>query len=535
MYRQAKTLMIQGTASDTGKSFIVTGLCRLLANQGIDVVPFKAWNMSLNSAITTTGAEIGFAQFLQAQAAYKTATADMQPVLLKPLGIGKCQLILQGEVVFTGPYQVIKKDYQSQMQRIIQQSLSNLISQHQFVILEGAGSPVELNRQGPDLANMYTALLNQTPVVLASSIEQGGSLAALVGTIKLFRPAERELVKGLLINKFRGDYNILEPALDFLSNYTKKPMLGVLPYFKKINLPEEDSASLKFRSKTSLNKTDKNNLIKIAVLKLPQLANFTDFKALELENHVELSYLTAQADLAGYDLIIIPGSKTTMADLNYLKSSGLAEQIKLAVAQGKMVIGICGGYQMLGQKIIDQAGTESELSEIAGLGLLPIKTEFYTNKTTQQVKAVLNPVLAESQSSFLKELSTAELSGYEIHQGQTTYLTKRTAHLFELQPIESGKSCNKIIKDGAVNTAGNCLGTYLHDLFSNDSFRSKLLTFLWQKKTKLKISSNNSYQADFKAARFSLSYQQELERNFDLLAAGLAEKLNFEIIGLKLN
>ena len=503
MENKTGTLMIQGTASDAGKSLFVTALCRIFARKGIKTVPFKAWNMSLNSYITKNGKEIGIAQALQARAAFREAAVDMQPILVKAMGDGQTQIIINGEVDQRINYQQKKKDYLKIYESTIKNSLKRLRANNELVIIEGAGSPAEINRTTPDFANMFTAEIYNSPVLLISSIEKGGCLASLVGTLKLLKPAHKELIKGLIINKFRGDYNLLKPAVEFLEDYTEKEVISVLPYLTELNLPEEDSASLSLN-----NYGDANKNLKIAVIKLPHISNFSDFNSLKMEADLKVEYIKKNKKLSNFDLIIIPGTKTTTKDLEFLKQSGLAAEIKKADKAGIMIIGICGGFQMLGQKLIDKYGTEGDIKEINGLGLLDIRTEFLNKKTTHQVKVKLN-----SKQQFKKMMpefsSQKTFTGYEIHMGQTEYLNQ-TEELFKI--IE--RSDRKVdLKDGAVNQAGNCLGSYLHGLFDNDNFRSALLN---------KLRNKLSYKTDQK----NFSYQKEIEKNINRLADMVEENID---------
>ncbi|TDO92183.1 adenosylcobyric acid synthase (glutamine-hydrolysing) [Halanaerobium saccharolyticum] len=507
MKNKTGTLMIQGTASDAGKSLFVTALCRIFARKGLKTVPFKAWNMSLNSYITKKGREIGIAQALQARAAFREVTVDMQPILVKAMGDGQCQIIINGQVDQRVNYQKKKNDYLRIYERAIKDSLKRLRQENDLIIIEGAGSPAEINRTTPDFANMFTAEIYNSPVLLISSIEKGGCLASLVGTLKLLSPAHKKLIKGLIINKFRGDFDLLKPAVDFLENYTKKEVLGVLPYLKDLNLPEEDSASLKLDNNI-YNKNNDNDCIKIAVIKLPHISNFSDFNSLKMEANLKLEYVASNKNLLNFDLIIIPGTKTTTKDLKFLKQSGLAAEIKKADQAGIVIIGICGGFQMLGQKLIDRHGTEGNIKEIEGLGLLDIKTEFLKEKTTHQVKVKLNS--NQQLKNGLPDFNSQEIMrGYEIHMGQTEYLNQ-TQELFRI--IE--RSDRKVnFKDGAVNQAGNCFGTYLHGLFDNDNFRSAVLKNL-RNKHSIK-SGQNKY-----------NYQKEIEKNIDRLADMVAENID---------
>jgi adenosylcobyric acid synthase len=495
MKNKTGTLMIQGTSSDAGKSLFVTALCRIFARKGIKTVPFKAWNMSLNSYITKNGKEIGIAQALQARAAFREASVDMQPILVKAMGDGQTQIVINGEVDKNINYQKNKKKYLEIYESTIKDSLKRLRKDNELIIIEGAGSPAEINRTTPDFANMFTAEIYNSPVLLISSIEKGGCLASLVGTLKLLSPVHKKLIKGLIINKFRGDYNLLKPAVKFLEDYTEKEVMSVLPYLKSLNLPEEDSASLNLN-----NYGENSKKLKIAVIRLPHMSNFSDFNSLKMETGLKLEYIKNNQELLNFDLIIIPGTKTTTKDLDFLKKSGLAAEIKKANKAGIMIIGICGGFQMLGRKLIDKYGTEGDIKKIKGLGLLDINTEFLNKKTTHQVKVQIN--LTKQLENLMSKFSPQEtFFGYEIHMGQTEYLNGSE----ELFKIIKRSNTKVNLKDGAVNQAGNCFGSYLHGLFDNDNFRSVLLN---------KLRNKQSMAIE----QISYNYQKEIENNLDRLA-----------------
>ncbi|MCC3145488.1 cobyric acid synthase [Halanaerobium sp. Z-7514] len=500
MKNRADTLMIQATASDAGKSLFAAALCRIFSRRGIKTVPFKAWNMSLNSYVTKNGGEIGIAQALQAEAAGREPEVDMQPILIKAMGDGQTQVIIRGKADKNIYYSQEKKDYREIFAETIRNSLQKLRQENDLIIIEGAGSPAEINRSGPDFANMFTAEIYNSPVLLISNIDRGGALASLVGTLKLLSEKEKKLVQGLLINKFRGDFELLKPALGFLKEYTGKEVLGVIPYLKDLNLPEEDSASLKKRSQKNC-----SNKIKIGIIRLPHISNFSDFNSLKMEADVYLEYIEKAQSLNNFDLIIIPGSKTTTKDLDFIKRSGLAAKIKLAAQTGTLIMGICGGFQMLGRSLYDKHQTEGGSKKMEGLNLLPIDTEFLPDKTTHQVEAVLNNKL-EKIEPFSGFDFNKNLKGYEIHMGITKYLEK-SKPLFELQK-RSGEKVK--IMDGAVDLEGNCIGSYLHGLFDNDSFRRSLINYLKEKKN---LSLNKE-----KAKSLKNSYHDNLQKELNRLA-----------------
>lgn len=506
---RAGTIMIQATSSDAGKSLFAAALCRIFSRKGIKTVPFKAWNMSLNSYVTKNGGEIGIAQALQAEAAGCEPVVDMQPILIKAMGDGQTQVIIRGKADKTIYYSQAKDHYREIFAATIKSSLQKLSQENELIIIEGAGSPAEINRSGPDFANMFTAKIYDSPVLLISNIDRGGALASLVGTLKLLPEAEKKLVKGLIINKFRGDFELLKPALSFLKDYTAKEVLGVIPYLKELNLPEEDSASLQ-----RINQKKGRAKLKVGIIRLPHISNFSDFNSLKMEAELYLEYLDKAQDLKTFDLIIIPGTKTTTKDLDFLKHSGLAEKIKLAAQAGTLVIGICGGFQMLGHSLYDKYQTEGGSKKMEGLNLLPIETEFLAQKTTHQVEAVLNKELKKTEL-FSNFDFTKKIKGYEIHMGITKYLAE-TKTLFELQ----NRSGEKVeIMDGAFAVDSNCFGTYLHGLFDNDSFRRALINYLKKKKNLV---------SDQKIKNFEASYQEKLQKELDRVADIVESKVDID-------
>ena len=490
---QVFQLMIQGTASNVGKSIITTALCRIFARRGFRTYPFKSWNMALNSAITAEGGEIGIAQIIQAEAAGVEPRAAMQPLLLKPNGDGTSQIVAEGSPVAREYFEQESLDYKKWAMQIIKKSLKKIRSEADIVIIEGAGSPAEVNIKENDLANMSVARLYNTPVLLVADIDRGGALASLVGTVRLLPEAEKNLIEGFIINRFRGDRALLEPALEFLENYTGIPVLAVLPYIKNIKLPEEDSVSLDNKSGGN-----KKSLIKIAVIKLPHISNFTDFDSLELEPDVELNYISDVSELStDHDLLIIPGTKQTIPDLLFLKKSGFEAKIKELAKNDFPIIGICGGYQMMGKNLINPHKTEGNIKEMTGLDILAIETVFLPGKTTHQVEAEIT-----GNGELIKDLKGNKVKGYEIHMGKTVYLeeTEIPFKLFKRSKEEIN------FNDGAMSNNGLIFGTYLHGLFNNDAFRRNIINILRRKKG-LKTFEEGPY-----------SYQNKIKADFDKLA-----------------
>ncbi|MBI4180709.1 MAG: cobyric acid synthase [Chloroflexi bacterium] len=459
----AKVLMIQGTASSVGKSVLVTALCRIFLQDGFKVAPFKAQNMALNSFVTREGGEIGRAQVVQAEAAGIEPTVDMNPVLLKPEADAKSQVIVLGKVIKTMKANQYY-DYTPYLIRVIEDSLNRLRSIYDIVVIEGAGSPAEINLKEREIVNMRVARMANAPVLLVSDIDRGGVFASIIGTLELLTDEERDLVKGLIINKFRGDLALLKPGLDFLEKRSGKPVLGVIPYFRDIKIAQEDSVYLDERQADSSSQD-----VDIAIIRLPHIANYDDFDPLEKLGYT-VRYITESSELGKPDLIILPGTKSTIADLVYLRERGIAPAIIQRAKAGTPVIGICGGYQMLGKTINDPDRVESPEISVAGLGLLDIETTFSQVKTTTQIGArvVANKGLFEG-------LSGVEIIGYEIHMGQSR--SQNQAPAFQVVETPQGKAD---YFDGAVSDDCLIFGSYIHGLFHNVNFTHTLLNRLRQ-------------------------------------------------------
>lgn len=458
-----KALMVQGTASSVGKSFLVTGLCRLFAQEGFKVAPFKAQNMSLNAAVTVEGGEIGRAQAVQAEAAGIEPTVDMNPILLKPETDAHSQVIVKGRLYASMSFQGYRRE-RARLLPVIRESLAHLLASYDLVIIEGAGSPAEVNLKEDDIVNMRVAQMAEAPVLLVGDIERGGVFASLVGTVELLPPEERRLVKGFVINKFRGDHTLLSPGLVFLEGRTGIPVLGVLPYLRDLRIPAEDSVGLE-GAPTVCNPSA---LLDIVVIHLPRISNFDDFEPLAQESGVSVRYVHFPQQLASPDLIILPGTKSTASDLLFLEKTGLAQEVQAKAEEGVPIIGICGGYQLLGEKILDPHRVESEVTEIKGLGLLPVYTIFTPTKATQRAKAV---VLGGSW--LLAGAAGVQVNGYEIHMGETIASLPFKPFLVVER---SGRRAQDY--DGAVHEKGHIFGTYLHGLFHNRELRVSLLRAL---------------------------------------------------------
>ncbi|MDP6448980.1 MAG: cobyric acid synthase [Dehalococcoidales bacterium] len=478
----SRTLMIQGTSSSVGKSILVTALCRILRQDGLRVAPFKAQNMSLNSFVTEEGEEMGRAQVVQAEAAGLKPIVDMNPVLLKPETDRRCQVIVHGRVSRT-----ISADnyyrHTPSLLKAVASSLRRLDSTYNTIIIEGAGSPAEINLRDREIANMRVARLTKAPVLLVGDIDRGGVFASLIGTMTLLEETERHYVKGFIINKFRGDPGLLRPGLEFLEKQTGKPVLGIIPYFKNIQIAQEDSVYLDDRRENQPSAD-----LDIAVIHLPHISNYDDFDPLE-EDGCRVRYITHPAELGKPHLIILPGTKSTISDLTYLRRSGLAEEISRQAGENTPVIGICGGYQMLGRSILDSSGVESAEEEALGLRLLDVATDFVPEKLTSQVRT---KILADR--GLLAGMKGQELVGYEIHMGQTSG-GKETSAFQVLETVRGAADSY----DGTLNHQGTVLGTYLHGLFHNFGFRQSLLANLrrhWglpMRKTGVPASTEQQY------------------------------------------
>ena len=480
----AKSIMIQGTMSNAGKSLLCAGLCRIFRQDGYRVVPFKSQNMALNSYITPDGLEMGRAQAMQAEAAGVECDVRMNPILLKPTSDKGSQVIVNGEVVAN----MGAREYYAEKHRFVKDimaAFNSLSEENDIIVIEGAGSPAEINLNQEDFVNMGMARLAKAPVLLVGDIDRGGVFASLYGTIELVEPENKCLVKGTIINKFRGDKTILDPGLDMLEELTHVPCLGVVPY-SDLKLDDEDGLSERFYGRAAGGQAD------IAVIRLPRISNFTDFNPLEYIDGVNLRYVRDPHALGDPDLIILPGTKNTMADLKWLRESGLEAAVKKHAARGKPVLGICGGYQMLGRHIADPLGVENG-GEMAGIGLLDIDTVFEGEKTRRRASGVLAPV-----DGVFAALSGARYEGYEIHMGQ------------------SGREANIINK-------GNVYGSYIHGIFDTEDTAKAVVKAILEAKG---IDAGAVTALDIRSFK---------EQQYDLLAQTLRESLDMEKIYAILN
>ena len=497
----AKTLMVQGTGSSVGKSILVTALCRIFKQHGLRVAPFKAQNMSLNSFVTAAGDEIGRSQVVQAEAAGIAPTVEMNPVLLKPESDDHAQIIVRGKAL-TRIAAMHFPQLKTELWGAITESIDRLRSAYDLVVIEGAGSPAEINLKDRDLVNMKVALYCHAPVLLAADIDRGGIFAALVGTMELLEANERERVKAFIVNKFRGDVSLLTPGLEWLEARTGVPVASVVPYYHDIDIAEEDSVSSDQRYAMK-NRRDFD--LDIAVIAVPHIANFDDFDPFARETRVRLRYVEAGDRLGLPDLIILPGSKATVADLGFLRRSGREQEILHAASAGVPIIGICGGYQMLGRTIHDTELIESPDTLTAGIGLLPVATRFLAVKSTHQVRA-----RTLAGNGLLAKAKNQEISGYEIHMGQTEW--EGLPHPFLIEQ-RSQRVCSE--GDGSISSDGNVIGTYIHGLFHNDGLRQAILLELAERKGNTRAASATKFSADEQYDRLAAHVRASL--NMDLL------------------
>ena len=487
----AKPIMIQGTMSNSGKSLMCAGLCRVFSQDGYRVAPYKSQNMALNSFITNDGLEMGRAQVMQAEAAGLEPSVLMNPILLKPTNDMGSQVIVNGEVFDTmtaGKYY----DYKKQLRPVVTESYRTLASQNDIVVIEGAGSPAEINLNCDDFVNMGMAKIAGAPVLLVADIDRGGVFAAVYGTVKLLPPEDQARFKGIIINKFRGDVDILMPGLKKLEELTGVPIVGVVPYMH-LDIDDEDSLSDRLATQPSGKPLD------IAVIRLPRISNFTDFNALSRFEPVGLRYVERAEGLGSPDLIILPGTKNTMGDLKWMNANGLADAVKKSAHAGTPIVGVCGGYQMLGSTLSDPDGIEDG-GEMKGLELLPAETVFKPRKVRTRVTArVLQ------QDGFFAGLTGSEPTGYEIHMGTTTL----SGGAVPFAALNDGR------EDGAA--CGTVFGSYLHGLFDG-AMGTALIRLLLRKKG----------LSDDVALSDELS--QHKEKQYNLLAQSLREHLDFDRI-----
>ena len=500
----AKVIMVQGTMSNVGKSLITAGLCRIFRQDGYRTAPFKAQNMALNSFITEEGLEMGRAQVTQAEAAGIEPSVWMNPILLKPTNETGSQVIVNGEVLGT----MSAREYFAYKKNLIPQvrtAFEKLAGQYDIIVIEGAGSPAEINLKEDDFVNMGMARMAESPVLLVGDIDRGGVFAQLAGTVDLLDREERDMVRGLIINKFRGDKTLLDPGIFMLEEKTGIPVVGVTPYLS-VDVEEEDSLAGRLGQEREV----KPGMIDIAVIRLPRISNFTDFNVLSVLSGVSVRYVSAVRELGNPDMIIVPGSKNTMADLLWMRQNGLEASILKEAAKGKLIFGICGGYQMLGETLSDPFETEQG-GTMRGMGLLPVDTVFLEKKTRTRTEGKF--LCDDSMLGSLCRLQGNPVQGYEIHMGQSI-----------LRSGKGGKPLTKIRNrtDGKEKEEGawknHVFGTYIHGVFDGNGIGEAILRVLAEEKG---ISYEEKEIFDFAAYK---------ERQYDILAESLRIHLNMEQI-----
>ena len=493
----AKTIMIQGTMSNAGKSLLTAGLCRIFRQDGYRVAPFKSQNMALNSYITSEGLEMGRAQVMQAEAAGIEPSVLMNPILLKPTNDTGSQVIVNGEVLGTMSARDYFK-YKKNLVPDIMKAFRALAEKNDIIVIEGAGSPAEINLKTDDIVNMGMAKMADAPVLLAGDIDRGGVFAQLYGTVELLEPEERKRIKGLIINKFRGDKTILDPGIEMLEEKCGIPVVGVAPYLD-IQVEDEDSLTERF------DRDQETGLIDIAVIRIPRISNFTDFNPLESIPGVSLRYVKHTSDLKNPDVIILPGTKNTMEDLRWLRESGMEALILKAADRGTLIFGICGGYQMLGETLSDPHGVEAGGS-MRGMGLLPMDTIFAEKKTRTQVTGRFLDLDGDYET-----LSEVEFTGYEIHMGDSV---RRNP----------AKPCTSVRDEvtGKEKTEGtftrNVCGTYVHGIFDKEETALALIRAAGKKKG---VDVSRMEGVDFASFK---------EQQYDILAAELRKHLDMKKI-----
>ncbi|MBQ9044120.1 MAG: cobyric acid synthase [Eggerthellaceae bacterium] len=480
----AKPIMVQGTMSGAGKSLLAAGLCRIFAQDGYRVAPFKSQNMALNSSITAEGAEMGRAQVVQAEAAGVPPEAAMNPILLKPTNDTGSQVIVNGQAIGT----MSARDYFAYKHNLIpdiMRAYDDLASRFDIIVIEGAGSPAEVNLKDDDIVNMGMARMAKSPVLLAGDIDRGGVFAQLLGTLMLLEDDERAMVKGLIVNKFRGDKTILDPGLDILRERSGIPIAGVVPY-TLLDIDDEDSLSDRLDVRRA------GALVDVAVIRLPKVSNFTDFIALSAIDGVGVRYVQRASDLGEPDLIILPGTKNTIADLKWLRESGIETVLLKRASAGTPVVGICGGYQMLGLEVSDPHGMEGG-GTIRGVGLLPTRTVFEPEKRQVRVETSLGEV-----GGALAALSGMPVEGYEIHMGET---------FIDGEPVTA-----------SMINEGNVYGTYIHGVFDTRECAEALAGALFEAKG---LDAANVQAVDMKAYK---------EEQYDKLAQAMRDNMDMDLI-----
>lgn len=511
----AHSIMVLGTGSHVGKSIITAGIGRILADEGYRVAPFKAQNMSLNSAVTPDGLEIGRAQALQAEACRVPSAAEMNPILIKPRTDTSSQIVVLGRVWTQATASEYHTKLVEELFPVVVESYAKLASIHDVVVLEGAGSPAEINLREHDIVNMRMARVAAASCLLVGDIDRGGVFASLVGTVELLEPWERELVKGFIINKFRGDQALLQPGIEMIERRLGLPCVGVVHYLQNIGLEEEDSVAVPDRRTAQRvwqlpkDSNSPERPLRVGVIAVPHMSNFTDFDALASEPSISLAFLDRADDIPRADFIILPGSKQTLDDLHWLRQNGFFQRLKEHHAKNGGILGICGGLQMLGTKIDDPQGIENDGAAVEekGLDLLPIETTLRTVKTTRPVRG---SICADSFRG--QPWPSSGFQGYEIHMGETQYLPG--AH--PLAKLADSRGESEWL-DGVISSDGKVFGTYVHGIFDTDEWRHDLINLL-RTSAGLSAAKENSFVSGERDARLNR------------LADHLRKSLNVELI-----
>ncbi len=485
--KMAKKIMIQGTMSNVGKSLLAAGLCRIFRQDGYKVAPFKSQNMALNSFITKDGSEMGRAQVVQAEAAGIEPDVRMNPILLKPTTDVGSQVIVLGQVM--GNMKAVEYyKHKRELVPYVMKAFNELAAENDIIVIEGAGSPAEINLKDEDIVNMGFARMVNAPVLLAGDIDRGGVFAQLYGTVERLEPEEKKLIKGTIVNKFRGDKAILEPGLRQLEELCGVPVAGVIPYLH-LDIDDEDSLTERFDNRTE------RRLIDIAVIRIPKISNFTDFAAFDGYENLSVRYVDRVADLGDPDMIIIPGTKSTIADLKWLRESGMEAKILQAADHGKLIFGICGGYQMLGRSVADPEMTEAETPEtIKGMGLLPIETVFVGEKRQTQTSGTLPEIPGE-----LSGLSGLGFEGYEIHMGRSGN------DLPQIVSMSDSEDCN-------------VYGSYIHGIFDAPGIADTVVRVLCKKRG-VDPSEIGTFDR--------MAYK---DQQYDLLAKHMRENMDMDLV-----
>jgi len=545
---KSKSIMIQGTGSHVGKSVTVAAVCRILKQDGYSVCPFKSQNMALNSYVTAAGGEMGRAQVVQAEACGLEPEVYMNPILIKPIADTEAQIIFMGKVVenmSASEYNRKKVFYLGRIKEII----DDLKERFDYVVIEGAGSPAEINLLKNDIVNMRTAEISASPVILVGDVDRGGVFASFYGTVKLLPGKYRRYIKGLLVNKFRGDISLLEPGNDYICRKLKIPVIGTIPYYKDIYIEEEDSVNLEreISKKMVMERAGGNDRkrVIIGVVYLPHISNFTDFNVFEMEKEVSLIYIKNKQELRKLKphMIIIPGSKSTIGDLLYLRKAGLEEEIKSQYRKGAVIFGICGGYQILGRKIIDKFGSESpHIEDIESFGLMDINTEFLKYKSTLQVEFKLNENIFNYGPTFKRTVrktaggKVETMGGYEIHMGISTPASGKSRKLVPLFKVKrrSSEAGGFNGDDGFITFGkkdeGIVMGTYIHGVFDNQIFRKFILGLIREKNNIRTAGDIRITGAAGETSSYKIFKQEQYDRLADVFRENMDMKLFYKIL-----